>query len=259
MFLTKPYAFTTKFYTLKQTSRSNGTVAPTNYKMWSSNSNYTLVKKYASHQPTSLLDELSDITYQETLHKIRKRRSFNGVTFIKPIKHIVKRILSIYYKYKPEIQLITCVTRHFNVQIHNLFQQQGHQRIRAPANNGSHLANKSYDSSQMKNQLIKISKITNESAADSDVNNFKKYDEYPTGKNEELLDGIMYQVVRECLTAVVDLAPRLGRLLYVVYNVWKWSERVTELVNRNQMALCIRKFIEKKFWDWIDTDKYELI
>jgi hypothetical protein len=225
------------------------------------------VKINTSHKPAkSLLDEVSEVTYQQTLHKVRKRSSFNdrivGRTFLKPIKYVVKRILSMYYTYKPEVQLITCVTRHFNVRIQSLFQQQRDQGIKAPANIGSHLANKSYDSSQMKNLLPRISKITKDSAAYSAVkyspmNNFKRYGDSTTGKNMELLEEIIYQVVRECLVATVDLVPGLGSLLYGVYSVWNWSVKVAELVNRNQMALCIRKFIEKKFWNWIETDKYE--
>jgi hypothetical protein len=219
----------------------------------------------ASHKLANyFLDEVSEVKHQQTLQKVKKRSPFNSRTvggkFLKPIKHIIKRILSMYYTFKPEVQLFTCATRHFNVQIQNLFQHQGDQGIKAPAKIGSRLASKSYDSAKM-DQLVRILKTANDSAAYSDVkcipvNNFKQYGEKTTGKNMEVLEGTIYQIVRECLMAAVDLVPGLGSLLYGAYNVWNWSMQVTELVNRNQIALCIRKFIEKKFWDWIETDKY---
>lgn len=162
-----------------------------------------------------------------------------------------------YYTYKPEIQLITCVTRHINDWIHNLFQQQGDQGNKAPASTDSHLANKSHDSSHMKNLPVRILKTTYNGVQYSLINNFKQYGKNTIGRNIQLLEEIIYQVVRECLVAVVHLVPGVGSLLYGVYNFWNWSVKVTEFVNRNQMALCIRKFIQKKFWDWIETDEYE--
>jgi hypothetical protein len=180
-------------------------------------------------------------THEQTFRRVSKR-SFHSnrmakTTFLKPIKYVVKQTLSLYYKYKPEAQLITCVTRHFS----NLLQQWGD------------------NTSQMTKQLIQGLKTTHVSTPythvqHSHTNNFKQCGNKTTPRNMESLDRIFYQVARECLMAAVYLLPGLGSLLYGVYNVWNWSVQMTEHVNRNQLALCTKKFIEKKFWDWIETE-----
>jgi hypothetical protein len=200
-----------------------------------------------------------ELIHKQTLQMVSKRSIHNNrtakTTFLKPVKYAVKQILSLYYKYKPEVQLITCVTRHFS----KLLQQLGDQGMKASAKTGSHLGNKTYNTSQMTNQLIRGLKTTHVSTPYAHVqysrmNNFKQCSNNATAKNMESLERIFYQVARECLMAAVDLLPGLGSLLYGIYSVRNWSVQMTELVNRNQLALCTKKFIEKKFWDWIETE-----
>jgi len=225
----------------------------------SSSSNYTLLKIQTSHSSRHFsLDEGFEVksyqvTYQQTLHKVSKRSPSTdtkvGRTLLEQIKYIVKRIISMYYTYKPEVHLITCVAEHFYIRIHTLFQQQGDQEVGAPINTGSRLADNSYNILHIKNLLVKILEITSNSSAYSGDDT--------TGRNIALLEAIIYQVAHECLMAAVDLVPGLATLLYGIYSVWNWSMEVTELVNSDKLILCIRKFTEKKFWDWIQADKYE--
>ena len=177
-------------------------------------------------------------------------------TLLKPIKYAVKQILSLYYTYKPEVQFIMCVTRHFSVNVRKFLQQQGDQGMKAPATSGSHSGNNAYNTSQMTDQLIPGLKTTHISTPHAHIhmNNFKQWGSSTTGKSMESLEVIFYQVTRECLMAAVDLVPGLRSLLYGVYSFWNWSVQMTKIVNRNQLALCTKKFIEKKFWDWIDTE-----
>ena len=234
-----------------------------------STSIYTLVNLNTSKKPTKFFHvevfkvKQYVLTHKHTCQRVSKR-SFHynwmaKTTLLKPIKYAVKQILSLYYTYKPEVQFITCVTRHLSVNVRKLLQQQGDQGMKAPARTGSHSGNKAYNTSQMTDQLIPSLKTTHISTPHahiqySHMNNFKHWVNSTTRRNMESLEVIFYQVARECLMAAVDLLPGLRSLLYGAYSVWNWSVQMTEIVNRNQLALCTKKFIEKKFWEWIDTE-----
>lgn len=232
-------------------------------------SNYTLVDLNTSNKPRKFFHvevfkvKQYVLTHKHTCQRVSKRSfHYNWLakrTLLKPIKYAVKQILSLYYIYKPEVQFITCVTRHFSVNVRQLLQQQGDQGMKAPAKTGSHSGNKAYNTSQMTDHLIPGLKTTHISTPHahiqySHMNNFKHWGNSTTRKNMESLEVIFYQVARECLMAAVDLVPGLRSLLYGIYSAWNWSVQMTEIVNRNQLALCTKKFIEKKFWDWIDTE-----
>lgn len=222
-------------------------------------SNHTPVEINTSHTPVTLF--LYESTHRQTLHSVSKRSLPSNKTveaeFLKPIKYVVKAILSLYHTYKPEVQLITCATEYFNTRIHNLLQQDTDQRIRAPEHASSRLARRPYNISQIRNRNVGNFKIATDTGAYSAMNNLKQYDKNPTGRNIESLEGMMYRVVRECLVVAADLVPGLGTLLQAVYDAWSWGVQLGEFVNKNKLALCIRKFTEKKFWVWIETDKYE--
>jgi hypothetical protein len=232
-------------------------------------SNHTPVEINISHTPpvTLFLNEslevrdYDEVTHRQTLHSVSKRSPPSNKTveaeFLKPIKHVVKAVLSLYHTYKPEVQLITCATEYFNTRIRNLLQQDADQRVRAPKHTGSHLARRPYNISQMENRTAGNFKTVNDTRAYSAMKILKHYDKNSTGRNIELLEGMMYWAVRECLVVAEDLVPGLRTLLRAVYNAWSWGMQLAEFVNRNKLALCIRKFTEKKFWVWIETDKYE--
>jgi hypothetical protein len=205
-----------------------------------------------SHTPVTLF--LYESTHRQTLHTVSKRSPPSNKTveteFLKPIKYVVKAILSLYHTYKPEVQLITCATEYFNTRIRHLLQQDTEHA-------SSRLARRSHNISHAQNQNVGNFKIATDTGAYSAMNNLKQYDKNPTGRNIESLEGMMYQVVRECLVVAADLVPGLGTLLQAVYDAWSWGVQLAELFNKNKLALCIRKFTEKKFWVWIETDKYE--
>jgi hypothetical protein len=142
------------------------------------------------------------------------------------------------------------------VKVRKLLQQHGDQQIKAPTRTESHLGDKSDNTSQTANQHTKINRDSTpySHVKYSRMKNLKQCKDNTTGKNMESLTGIMYEVALECLMAAIDLLPGLGTLLYGTYSVWNWSVQMTEFVNRNQLALCTKKFIEKKFWDWIDRE-----
>ena len=222
-----------------------------------------------SHKPTKFFHvevfrvKQYELTYKQTFQRVSKRSFHNNRmakrTFLKTIKYAVKQILSLYYTYKPEVQFITCMTRHFSVKVRKLLQQQGGQGMKSPATTGSYSANKTYNIPQMTNQLIPGLKTTHIYTPHTHIqyghmNNFKHWSNSTTRSNMGSLEAIFYQVARECFMAAADLLPGLGSLLYGVYSVWNWSVQMTEFVNRNQLALCTRNYIEKKFWDWINTE-----
>lgn len=231
--------------------------------------NHTLVEINTSYTPpvTLFLDEslevrdYDEVTHRQTLHSVTKRSLPSNKTveaeFLKPIKHVVKTILSLYHTYKSEVQLITCATEYFNTRIRNLLQQDADQRVRTPKHAVSRLAHRPYNTSHMENRNVGNFKIVTDTRAYSAMNNLKHYDKNSTGRNIESLEGMMYQAVRECLVIAVDLVPGLGTLLQAVYNAWNWGVQLAEFIYKNKLALCIRKFTEKKFWVWIETDKYE--
>jgi hypothetical protein len=216
-----------------------------------------------SHAPVRLfLDGLFKATdyglsYGQTLHSVSKRSPSRTVKaeFLKPIKYVVKEIVSLYRTYKPEVQLVTCASEYFNTRIRNLLQQDTDQRISAPKHTNSHLARKPYTTSQMVNPNVRNFKTFTDTGVYRAMNNLKHYDENSTGRNIESLEGVLYQVVHECLEVVAHFVPGLRTLLQAVYEAWDWGMQLTEFVNRNKLALCIRKFTEKKFWVWIETDR----
>lgn len=232
-------------------------------------SNHTPIEINTSHTPpvTLFRDEslevrdYDEVRHRQTLHSVSKRSPPSNKTveaeFLKPIKHVVKAILSLYHTYKPEVQLITCATEYFNTRIHNLLQQDADQRVRAPSHTVSRLAHRPYNISHMENRNVGNFKIVTGTRAYSAMNNLKHYYKNSTGRNIESLEGMMYQALHECLVVAVDFVPGLGTLLRAVYDAWNWGVQLAEFVNRNKLALCIRKFTEKKFWVWIETDKYE--
>jgi hypothetical protein len=145
------------------------------------------------------------------------------------------------------------------VNVRKLLLQQSDQEMRAPATTGSHSGNKTSNTSQMTNQLIPSMKTTHTATPHAHIkyqltNNFKHWGNSTTRNNMESLEVTFYQVIRECLMAAVDLLPGLRSLLYGIYSVWNWSVQMTEIVNRNQLAVCTKKFVKKKFWDWIDAE-----
>lgn len=223
-------------------------------------SNHTPVEINTPHTPSVTLfrDESLEVTHRQILHSVSKRNPPSNKTIeaelLKPIKHAVKAILSLYNTYKHEVQLITCATEYFNTSIHNLLRQDA---VRAPKHAVSHLAHGPLNISHVENRNIGNLKSLTDTRAYNVMNNLKHYDKNSTGRNTESLEGMMYRAVRECLVVAVDLVPELGTLLQAVYNAWKWGMQLAEFVNSNKLALCIRKFTEKKFWVWIETDKYE--
>jgi hypothetical protein len=234
-------------------------------------SNQTLVEINTSHTSpppiTLLLDEslevrdYDEVTHQQTLHAVSKRSPPSNKTaeaeFLKPIKHVVTAILSMYHTYKSEVQLITCATEYFNTRIRNLLQQDADQGVRVPKHTGSRLARGPYNISHTENRNVGNFKTVTDTRAYSAMKNLKHYDKNCTGRNIESLEGMMYQAVRECLVVAEDLVPGLRTLMQVLYTAWNWGVQLAEFVNRNKLALCIRKFTEKKFWVWIETNKYE--
>jgi hypothetical protein len=99
-----------------------------------------------------------------------------------------------------------------------------------------------------------VRKVTDR-VAYSFMNNLKRYDRNSTGRNIESLEGEIYQAVREFIEVTADSVPGLRSMLEVAHEAWDWSMQIAEFVNRNKLALCIRKFAEKKFWVWVETDK----
>jgi hypothetical protein len=145
------------------------------------------------------------------------------------------------------------------VKVRKLLLQQGDRGMKAPATTGRHSGNKASNTSQMTNHLIPGMKITHTATPHAHIqyrlmNNFKHWGNSTTRNNMESLEVIFYQVIRESLMAAVDLLPGLRSLLYGIYSVWNWSVQMTEIVNRNQLAMCTKKFVQKKFWDWIDAE-----
>lgn len=223
-------------------------------------SNHTPVEINTPHTSSVTLfhDESLEVTHRQILHSVSKRSPPSNKTveaeLLKPIKHVVKAILSLYNTYKHEVQLITCATEYFNTSIHNLLRQDA---VRAPKHTVSRHAHRPHNISHMENRNIGNFKTVTDTRAYNAMNNLKHYDKNSTGRNIESLEGMMYRAVHECLVLAVDLVPGLGTLLRAVYNAWKWGMQLIEFVNKNKLALCIRKFTEKKFWVWIETDKYE--
>jgi hypothetical protein len=214
-----------------------------------------------THIPVSLfLEELLEVRdYGQTLHSVSKRSPSSNKTveaeFLKPIKYMVKQIVSLYHTYKPEVQLITCATEYFNIRVRNLLQQDTDQRINAPKHTGSRLARQPYSIPQMENPNGENFKKVTDTGAHSAMNNLNRYDKNSAGRNIESIEGTVYQAVREFLAVAADSVPGLRTLLQVAYEVWDWGVQLAEFVNRNKLALCIRKFTEKKFWVWVETDK----
>lgn len=224
-------------------------------------SNHTPEEMNTSHTPVSLfLEELLEVRdYGQTLHSVSKRSPSSNKTveaeFLKPIKYMVKQIVSLYHTYKPEVQLITCATEYFNFRVRNLLQQDKDQRINAPKHTGNYLARQPYNIPQMENPNGENLKKVTDTGAHSAMNNLNRYDKNSAGRNFESLESTIYQAVREFLVVAADSVPGLRTLLQVAYEVWDWGVQLAEFVNRNKLALCIRKFTEKKFWVWVETDK----